>query len=98
MPYLKKDYIVYQKENVLVYINQCHNPKKKTKLFAIRRDDKTGLGALLGIIKFSGAWRQYVILPDAYTKWSAGCKIKIAEFEERLNKEFREKHKNVKRN
>ena len=94
----KKDFIVYEKGDIKIFINQVHNPKRKTKAFAIRKNDKTGLSIYLGEIRFDGAWRQYVFLPDAYTKWSAGCKIKIAEFEERLNKEFREKHKNVKRN
>lgn len=88
-----KNFIVYKSDKVLVYINQCHNPKKKTKLFTIRRDDKNGYGDLLGEIRFSGAWRQYVTEFEKGTIWSAGCKEKIAEFERILNKQFREKLK-----
>ena len=88
-----KEFVVYEKGETKVYINQCHNPGRKTKAFAIRRDDKKGCAWFLGEIKFSGAWRQYVSEFEPGTIWSAGCKRKIAEFEEILNKKFREKHK-----
>lgn len=86
-----KDFIIYKSEKVLVYINQCHNPGKKTKVFSIRRNDKKSAGMFLGLIKFNGAWRQYVTEFEPKTIWSAGCKKKIAEFEELLNKQFRDK-------
>ena len=86
----RKEFIVYQGKDCKVYINQCHNPKKKTKLFAIRRDDKKGCARYLGKIFFSGAWRQYVSEFDEGTIWSSGCKKKICEFEDLLNKQFRE--------
>ena len=88
-----KDFIIYERGETLVYINQCRNKGKKTKLFTIRRDDKTGYAHLLGIIKFDGAWRQYVTEFEPNTKWSAGCKKKIAEFEEIINKKWRDKWK-----
>lgn len=88
-----KDFTVYERGKVKVFINQCYNPKKKTKLFAIRRDDKSGLGRFIGTIRFSGAWRQYVTEFEKGTIWSAGCKEKIVEFEKILNKQFRDKLK-----
>ena len=88
-----KDRVIYSGKNSTVYINQCHNPGKKTKLFAIRKYGKTGLGELLGIIRFDGAWRQYIteFLPDV--KWSAGCKENIAKFEREMNKKWRQSKK-----
>lgn len=88
-----KDFIIYENKGIKVYINQCHNPRKKTKLFAIRRDDKTGCGHFLGSIKFSGRWRQYVSEFKEGTIWSSGCKKRICELEDILNKKFREKHR-----
>ena len=51
---------IYKNATTRIYINQCHNPGKKTRLYAIRRDDETGYGHLLGVIKWGGGWRQYV--------------------------------------
>ena len=80
---------IYKSKTVHVYINECFNPKKKTRLFAIRRDDKTGLGEVLGLIKFSGAWRQYItdFVPD--TLWSSSCKRAICDFEDEMNAKWR---------
>lgn len=74
-----KDVTIYKRGKVHVYINQCHN-KGKTNLFAVRRDDKTGYACLLGLIKYDGAWRQYIFLPDENTKWSDSCLINISNF------------------
>ena len=48
-----KDRIIYERGKIKVYINECHAKGKKTRIFAIRKDDKTGLADLLGIIKWS---------------------------------------------
>jgi hypothetical protein len=88
----KKDFIIYEKGETKVYINQCHNPGKKTRLFTIRRDDDREYGYLLGVIKFDGGWKQYLTFFEPDTKWSAGCKKKIAEFEEIINKKWRDEH------
>jgi hypothetical protein len=93
-----KEFIIYQKGTTRVYIHKgskrvFRNGKwKPTKLFwyGIRRDDDTGFGAILGIIKFDGAWRQYVTHFELDTKWSSGCKKKICEFEDKLNTKWRE--------
>lgn len=90
-----KPVIIYEriydkKKKVRVYINQCHN-KGKTKLFTIRRDDSQGFAHLLGVIKWDGAWRQYVTEFEPDTKWCSSCKRAIADFEDKLNKDFRKK-------
>ena len=82
----RKNSTIYESKGTKVYINQCHNPGKKTKLFAIRRNDKRALGDFLGIIKWDGAWWQYVTTFEPGTKWSAGCKEEIAKFEREINK------------
>ena len=88
-----KNVIVYESEKTKIYINECHNKGKKTRLFCVRRDDKTGLADLLGIIKFSGAWRQYVFYPDKDTVWSAGCLNEIISFCQNMTQKWREKLK-----
>jgi hypothetical protein len=88
-----KEREIYKKGRTRVYINQCYNPGKKTKLFAVRRDDQTGLAMYLGEIRFDGGWRQYVFCPDSMTKWSPGCGRKIFDFCEEQTKKWREKWK-----
>jgi hypothetical protein len=88
-----KNRIIYERGKTKVYINQCHNPGKRTNLYTIRRDDKQGFAWILGIIKFDGAWRQYVTEFEPNTKWSAGCKEEIAKFEREINKKWRKKFK-----
>ena len=84
-----KQRTIYENKNTLVYINQCHNKGKKTNLYAVRCNDKKGLSHLLGIIKFNGAWRQYVFYPEPNTKWSCGCKRELSNFEEEITKKWR---------
>ena len=86
-----KERTIYQSEKVRVYINECHSPGRKTRVFAVRRDDQKGCGHYLGSIEWDGAWRQYVFFPDSETKWSAGCKEEIAKFEREMNKKQRAK-------
>jgi hypothetical protein len=88
-----KDFIIYEKGETKVYINQCHNKSKKTKLFTIRRDDDRGYGHLMGVIRFNGAWRQYITEFEQGTIWSSSCKKKICEFEDLINKQIRAKWK-----
>lgn len=83
------DVTIYESKLVQIKINQCHNPGKKTNVYAIRRDDTTGLADLLGLIKWSGRWRQYVFEPEKDTMWSSGCMKGIVEFLEKINKKHR---------
>lgn len=86
-----KERTIYQSKKIRVYINECHAKGRKTRIFAVRRDDEKGCGCYLGCIEWSGAWRQYVFCPEHSTKWSAGCKEEIAKFEREMNKKQREK-------
>ena len=63
-----KEITIYENKNMKVYINQCFNKGKKTKCYAVRKDDDTALADLLGLIKWSGSWRQYVFYPVEKTK------------------------------
>lgn len=90
MPFIK-DRIIYESKRSKVYINQMFNPGKKTKKFAIRRDDNSGKAMFMGNIYFSGAWRQYITEFESGTIWSAGCKQEIVNFENEINKQWREK-------
>jgi len=85
--------IIYKSESTLVFINQCHNPGKKTNLYAIRRNNQHGRAEILGRIKWDGAWRQYVTEFEPDTKWSASCKEEIAKFEREINLRQRQKWK-----
>lgn len=91
-----KERTIYQKEKVRVYINECHAPGRKTRIFAVRRDDQKGCGRFLGTIAWSGSWRQYCFYPDRDTFWSAGCKEEIAKFEREMTKKQRAKWKKIK--
>jgi len=71
---------IYENKKTRIYINQCYNKGKKTKLYVVRRDDDKGIGRLLGTIKFDGRWRQYVFIPEDGTKWSAMCLRGVAAF------------------
>ena len=75
-----KPVIIYEKGTTKVYINQCHAKGKKTKVFAIRRDDKTGYANLLGVIVFDPRWRQYVFVPEDKTEWCDDCLEEISAF------------------
>jgi len=86
-----KERTIYQSKKVRTYINECHAKGRKTRIFAIRRDDEKGCGRFLGIIAWDGAWRQYVSCFEPDTKWSAGCKEEIAKFEREMTKKQREK-------
>ncbi len=80
MPF-RKEVIIYESENVKVYINQCHNPGKKTLSFAVRKDvEKKFLAQYLGEIKWNGAWRQYCFYPDNDTFWNSSCMQEIVNF------------------
>ena len=95
------DFIVYQKGSTLVYIHKgtkkSFNNKKwikhKTYWYGIRKNSESGLAEILGIIQFNGGWRQFVFMPQPETYWSKGCLQRINEFLDKLNKEFRNKHK-----
>jgi len=92
-----KDFIIYEKGNVRVYINQCYRnlkfekKKKKTNTYTIRRNDDTGCAMLLGIITFNPRWRQYTSKFEPKTEWSSSCKKKICEFEDKINNQWRKK-------
>lgn len=87
-----KEFIVYQRGRTRVYIHKGRREKgHKLCWYGIRRDDSTGLCALLGIIKFSGRWRQYVTEFEPDTVWSSGCKKRICEFEDLLNARWKKK-------
>lgn len=86
-----REFIVYQRKEVCIYINQCHNPGRKTKKFAIRRDDSHGRADMLATIRWNGTWRQYVVEYDPVTMWTAGCNARIVQFLEYINEQHRKK-------
>ncbi len=89
----RKEVTIYERREIRVYINQCHNPGKKTNSYAVRKDHKGGCGKYLGKISWNGAWRQYCFYSDDLVYWSASCLKGIVEFLERINKEHRKKLK-----
>lgn len=97
-----KEMTIYEGKGTIVYINECHRNVtgyrtiRKTRLFAVRRDDKTGMAHLLGLIKFDGAWRQYVFCPESGTKWSSGCMQGINSFCDDQTIKWRKGHGNKK--
>jgi hypothetical protein len=88
-----KEKIIYEKDETKIYINQCHAKGRKTNIYAVRRNDKTGLAHLLGLIKFNPRWRQYVFEPEKNTIWSSSCVKGIVEFIDEINYKWRVKLK-----
>ena len=68
--------------------NQVINVGKKTKLFHIFNKIT---GEFIGLIKWSGSWRQYVsaieTLENEKMEFSAGCHREVAEFIDELMNE-----------
>ena len=87
----RKPITIYKSEETRVYINQCHAPGRKTYIFTVRRDDKTGMAHLIGTISWWGAWRQYVFFPGPDTLWAVSCLDGITKFLKEINKQHREK-------
>ena len=67
--------------------------KRKTSMWTLRKDSNHACGELLGIVRWHGAWRQYVFIPENGTIWSSGCLKTIAEFLDKINKRHRKKLK-----
>jgi hypothetical protein len=58
-------------------------------IYIIRKNSEYALAERLGIIKFDGAWRQFVFYPDADTRWSSGCMDLINNFIKDRNQKWR---------
>lgn len=96
-------FVIYEKGDTFIYIHKGTNKnfdyhkrklvKRKTYWYGIRKNNKSGLAEILGIIQFNGAWRQFVFMPQEDTYWSKSCLERINEFMDKLNKDFRKKHK-----
>ena len=65
--------------------------KRKTPIYIIRKDSSSALAERLGLIKFSGRWRQFVFYPDEGTFWSSGCLDIVNKFVIKKNKAWRDK-------
>lgn len=65
---------------------------RKTPIYTVRKEDARGVSRL-GVIKFRGAWRQYVFYPDEGTYWNHECLDKIIAFMLDSNVAWREAHR-----
>ncbi len=86
-----KTITIFDNGRTKVRINQCYAKGRKTYLYAVRKDDHTGLAEYIGGISFDGRWRQYVFIPESDTKWSAGCQQGITDFLNKINVKWRRK-------
>lgn len=72
-----------------IYMNWVgSSPSGKTQLYTIYASRDS---ALLGNIKWHGAWRQYTFLPEPNTLFSAGCLADVQDFLSSLNASHRSK-------
>ncbi len=62
---------------------------QKTERFMVKH--VLGNPEIIGLIRWHGAWRQYVLDPERYTFWSKGCLETVAKFLDKLNKRQRQK-------
>jgi len=86
-----KPIVIYEKNDVKIYINQCHVKGKKTNNYVVRMDDKKGYARLLGRIVFYPRWWQYVFEPKSYTIWTSSCMKPICDFLDKINESRRVK-------
>jgi hypothetical protein len=86
-----KQRTIFENNNTKIYINQCHAKGRKTNIYAVRINDKTGLAQYLGSIKFNPRWRQYIFEPDDKTIWSSSCMKGITNFIDEINFKWRSK-------
>ena len=61
--------------------------KKKTKEYQVLKNKKGTYVEVLGIIKWSGRWRQFIFEPETNIIWSSSCLTQIAGFLIELNQE-----------
>ena len=54
-----------------------HSDSGKTKVFSV---DSRRHGQRLAVIKWWGAWRQYVMFPEPETVWNVDCLQEIRTF------------------
>ena len=73
------------KPNITFLEVECQ--KKKTKTFNVISNHTN---ENIGEISFYGGWRCYIFEPDRHTIFSYGCMIEIAEFVNKLTKEWKE--------
>jgi len=85
------------KKNFLLYFVRVTRgkgiTKRKTPEWTLRKDSNHSFAELLGIVGFSGRWRQFVFCPETNMIWSADCLDFIKSFLEKQNKRWREKNK-----
>ena len=67
------------------------NLHKKTTDYIVRKDSRSSMAERLGMVKWYGAFRQYVFYPDNDTVWSKGCLEIIEGFLDTVNKRYRRK-------
>ena len=64
---------------------------RKTKRWTVDKiDSNIDIIENLGIIKFSGAWRQYIFEASPDTFWSYSCLEQIVDFLKQQNKKWRQ--------
>jgi hypothetical protein len=61
-------------------------PKRKTKIWDVKGNN----GAVLGQVKWYGAWRQYTFCPWPDTIFNKGCMEDLCAFLNRENKAHRD--------
>ena len=64
---------------------------RKTDRWQVNKiDTNINIQSNLGMIRFSGAWRQFIFEPSSDTYWSHSCLDQISGFLKEINKEWRE--------
>lgn len=74
----------------LVFVRQRKPKDRKTNIYSVYKEEDGGREHL-GIIKWYGAFRQYIHYPDAGTGWSKTCNVLINNFLDKVNKRHRNK-------
>lgn len=80
-------------EQIGKYLKIEQLPQEKGKKTVVWRVIGTRSLALLGLVKWYTAWRQYCFSPSAWTIFNRECLLDLTTFLEKINKEHKEKKK-----
>lgn len=74
-----------------ITFHRARKQNPKTSIYLVRTRNSTGLGILLGTIKWYAHWRQYGFYPEEGTVFEKTCLDDIHNFIIKLNRNYHKK-------
>lgn len=98
----RKNYEIHEKGKYHLYFVRAYkrtkqDKRRKTPIYIIRKYSDGLMAERLGLVKWYGAFRQFVFYPDENTCWSKSCLEIVNSFLDKVNKRYRNKLKKQKK-